>query len=99
MAPSTNEADQTAAQQDNWGPQDDQTMGPGGIANPANGASLPADDDRAIGQGPDHPDYPRGSSVSAVSVSEGKDLTFREKQVKVLRSPLLSLHVSTLVHW
>ncbi|GLB36500.1 putative zinc knuckle [Lyophyllum shimeji] len=82
MAPPTNDVDQNTAQQDNWGPQEDQAMGPGGIAEPANGASMPADDDRALGQGPDNPEYPRGSSVSAVSVSEGKDVTFREKQVK-----------------
>lgn len=94
MAPSTNEQDQSTVQQDNWGPQDDQSMGPGGIAEPTNGAPLPADDDRAMGQGVDNPDYPRGSSVSAVSASDGKDLSFREKQVKVLRS----LPVSSCLH-
>ncbi|KAG5648263.1 hypothetical protein DXG03_006222 [Asterophora parasitica] len=86
MAPSTNEPDQSAAQHDNWGPPDEQAMGPGGAAEPANGVTLPTDDDRAIGQGGENPDYPRGSSVSAVSASEGKELSFREKQVKVLRS-------------
>ncbi|KAF8058247.1 hypothetical protein FPV67DRAFT_1565727 [Lyophyllum atratum] len=95
MAPPTSEVDQTTAQQDNWGPQDDQAMGPGGIAEPANGASMPADDDRAIGHGGDNPDYPRGSSLSAVSVSESKDASSREKQVKVLRSLPVSSRLSS----
>ncbi|KAG5653496.1 hypothetical protein H0H81_012706 [Sphagnurus paluster] len=83
MAPSTNESDQPQAQQDSWGPQDDQQMGPGSIPESANGApSLPMDDDRTIGQPGDNPDYPRGSSASAVSAAEGKDISFREKQVK-----------------
>ncbi|KAG6844270.1 hypothetical protein H0H87_008218 [Tephrocybe sp. NHM501043] len=82
MVSSTNDADQASHQQDNWGPQDDQPMGPGGGVEPPNGAPLAADDDRALAQGPENPDYPRGSSVSAVSATEGKELSFREKQVK-----------------
>ncbi|KAG6891080.1 hypothetical protein C0995_014170 [Termitomyces sp. Mi166 len=82
MAPTTNDVDQPPHQQDNWGPQDEQSMGPGGGVEPPNGASLPADDDRALGQGPENPDYPRGSSAGAVSATEGKEITFREKQVK-----------------
>ncbi|KAG6866020.1 hypothetical protein C0991_009428 [Blastosporella zonata] len=80
MAPSTNDVEQSTHQQDNWGPQDDQPMGPGGGVEPPNGAPLPADDDRA--QGHENPDYPRGSSASAVSATEGKEPSFREKQVK-----------------
>ncbi|KAG6885714.1 hypothetical protein C0993_010887 [Termitomyces sp. T159_Od127] len=82
MAPTTNDVDQPSHQQDNWGPQDEQHMGPGGGVEPPNGASLPPDDDRALGQGPENPDYPRGSSAGAVSATEGKEITFREKQVK-----------------
>ncbi|KAG6891398.1 hypothetical protein C0992_007622 [Termitomyces sp. T32_za158] len=82
MAPPTNDVDQPSHQQDNWVPQDEQHMGPGGGVEPPNGASLPPDDDRALGQGPENPDYPRGSSAGAVSATEGKDITFREKQVK-----------------
>ncbi|KAG5352717.1 RNA-binding protein lark [Termitomyces sp. T112] len=82
MAPTTSDVDQPPHQQDNWGPQDEQPMGPGSGVEPPNGASLPADDDRALGQGPENPDYPRGSSAGAVSATEGKEITFREKQVK-----------------
>jgi hypothetical protein len=86
MAPSSIEVDESTVQQDNWGPQDDQSMGPGGTTEPPNGAPLPIDDDRAAGQGTDNPEFPRGSSVGDVSVSDSKGDTFREKQVKVLRS-------------
>lgn len=86
MAPASIEVDDPSVQQDNWGPQDDQSMGPGGIIEPSTGAPLPIDDDRAAGQGTDNPDFPRGSSVGDLSVSDSKGDTFREKQVKVLRS-------------
>ncbi|RDB28673.1 Glycine-rich RNA-binding protein RZ1B [Hypsizygus marmoreus] len=83
MAPPPTETDPNAMQQDNWGPQDDQAMGPGGTAEtPNNGAPLPADEERAAVQGADNPEYPRGSSVSAISVSDSKGDSFREKQVK-----------------
>lgn len=90
MAPSSIDTDQPTAQQDNWGPQDDQEMGPGGGVEPANGASLPADDDRATGQGTDSAEYPGGSTVNAVNSSDNNGEAFREKQVKVLRSLLVS---------
>jgi hypothetical protein len=63
---------------DNWGPQEDQSMGPVGNGQ-STGVSLPVDERGTI-QDPENPDFPpRGSSVS-------ENETFREKQVKVLRS-------------
>jgi hypothetical protein len=86
MAASPIEADGASLPpQDNWSPSDDRSMGPGGNPEPANGASLSIDNHHA-GQDPEHPDYPRGSSVGDVSVSGSKGDAFREKQVKVLRS-------------
>jgi len=70
-------ADDSSMPPDNWGPQDDQHIGPGGNGHSVAGTSLPVDD-RSTGQDPDNADYPRGSSVS-------DNETFREKQVKVLR--------------
>lgn len=70
-------ADDPSMQSDNWGPQDDQSMGPGGNGQPIAGASLPVDD-RSTGQDPENPEYPHSSSVSDTEA-------FREKQVKVLR--------------
>jgi hypothetical protein len=67
----------SATAADNW-PQDDQALGPGSNEQPANGASS-AVEERSAGQDPEPQDYPRGSSADAVE-------TFREKQVKVLRS-------------
>lgn len=68
-----------------WGPPNDQgadSMGPEDRADGTNGASLPADSE----QGPQNPNFTRGSSTGAVSgVSKG-DAPYREKQVKVLRS-------------
>jgi len=72
----------SSMQADNW-PQDDQSMGPGGNEQAANGASLPVDE-RSAGQDPENQDYPRGSSA-------GDNESYREKQVKVLRSFCLSL--------
>ncbi|KAF8167831.1 hypothetical protein B0H34DRAFT_683224 [Crassisporium funariophilum] len=69
-----NAVDDPSMQNDNWGPQDDQTMGPAGNGQPITGASLPVDD-RGTGQDPENPDYPHGSSVS-------ENEAFREKQVK-----------------
>lgn len=69
--------DGSTIQPDNWGPQEDQEMGPGGNGQATAGASLPVDE-RSAGQEPENPEYPRGSSVS-------DNETFREKQVKVLR--------------
>lgn len=60
---------------DNW-PQDDQVVGPGSNEQAANGPSV---EERSIGQDPEPQDYIRSSSAGAVE-------TFREKQVKVLRS-------------
>jgi len=68
-------------QGNSWGPQDDQGMGPGGNVQPANGASIPADD-RNAGQDPESAEYTRGSSVGDTSVSGNKGDSFREKQVK-----------------
>jgi hypothetical protein len=91
MAPSSVGVDDNTMQQENLGPQDEQLMGPGSTSDPPNGASLPADDDRAAGQGADNPDFLR---VSDVGVPEDKsDMTYREKQVKVLRSLFLSVTV------
>ncbi|KDR85271.1 hypothetical protein GALMADRAFT_234034 [Galerina marginata CBS 339.88] len=61
-------------QPDNWGPQEDQSIGPGANGQATTGASLPVDD-RGAGQDPENPDYPRASSVS-------ENEAFREKQVK-----------------
>jgi hypothetical protein len=81
------------ALQNNWAPQEDQTMGSVGNGQPANGAPLPGDD---INQG--HQDQennnqeypPRGSSVDASVNGGSKAEGYRgEKQVKVLSSPLL----------
>ncbi|KAF8203728.1 hypothetical protein BJ912DRAFT_940890 [Pholiota molesta] len=59
---------------DNWGPQEDQSMGPVGNGQ-STGVSLPVDERGTI-QDPENPDFPpRGSSVS-------ENETFREKQVK-----------------
>ncbi|KIM47936.1 hypothetical protein M413DRAFT_439633 [Hebeloma cylindrosporum] len=66
--------DGSTMQPDNWGPQEDQEMGPGGNGQATTGASLPVDE-RTAGQEPENPEYPRGSSVS-------DNETFREKQVK-----------------
>jgi hypothetical protein len=94
MAPSSVGVDDNTMQQDNWGPQDEQVMGPGSNNDPPNGASLPADDDRTGGQGADNPDFARGSSGGDVGVSDSKsDMTYREKQVKVLRSLFPSVTV------
>ncbi|PPQ67383.1 hypothetical protein CVT25_005962 [Psilocybe cyanescens] len=69
-----NAVDDSSMPPENWGPQDDQSIGTGGNGQSATGASLPVDD-RSTGQDPENPDYPRGSSVS-------ENETFREKQVK-----------------
>ena len=69
--------DGSTMQPDNWAPQEDQEMGPGGNGQATAGVSLPVDE-RSAGQEPENPEYPRGSSVS-------DNETFREKQVKVLR--------------
>jgi hypothetical protein len=79
----SNAVDDPSMQSDNWGPQDDQSMGPGGNGQPITGASLPVDD-RSTGQDPENVDYPHGSSVSDTEA-------FREKQVKVLRLFLVVL--------
>lgn len=85
MAPSSVGVDDNTMQQGNWSPHDEQSMGPGSTNDPPNGASLAADDDRTAGQGVDNPEFPRGSSAGDVGVSDSKsDMTFREKQVKVL---------------
>ncbi|PPR00262.1 hypothetical protein CVT24_005010 [Panaeolus cyanescens] len=57
-----------------WGPQDDHSMGPTSNGQGASGQSLPIDDRPAI-QDPENPDYPRGSSV-------GDNEIYREKQIK-----------------
>ena len=91
MAPSSVGVDDNTMQQENWSPQEEQSMGPGSANDPPNGASLPADDDRTAGQGADNPDFPHGSSAGDVGASDSKsDMTYREKQVKVLRSLFLS---------
>lgn len=60
---------------ENW-PQDDQISGSGASEQAANGASLAVE-----GHDSEQPqDYPRAPSTSAT------ETTFREKQVKVLRS-------------
>ena len=74
----SNAVDDPSMQSDNWGPQDDQSMGPGGNGQAIAGASLPVDDRSTAGQDPENPDYPHSSSVSDTEA-------FREKQVKVLR--------------
>jgi hypothetical protein len=83
--------------QENWGPPDDQNMGPTGETEGSNSGPNPADDHLA-GDGAENSGYPRGSSVGDVSLSGSKnDAGYREKQVKVLRSlpvsciPALSL--------
>jgi hypothetical protein len=72
---------------DNWKPPDDHLMGSRGDAE----VSGSADDSRAD-QAAENADYPRSSSVD-VSISGSKaELSYREKQVKVLRSfPLCCL--------
>lgn len=76
---------------DNWGPPDDQSMGPGGNTG-TNGASLPTDEQHlaVTARNSENQDYPHrgGSNASDGSVSGSKGDTYREKQVKVLRSPL-----------
>ena len=96
MVSSSIEVDESAMPQDNWGPQEDQPMGPSSSSDPPNGPSLPADDNRTAGQGADNADFHRGSSAGDVAVSEGKGDTYREKQVKVLRS-LCSVNCLSLV--
>ncbi|KAF9458726.1 hypothetical protein BDZ94DRAFT_1312978 [Collybia nuda] len=86
MAPTSIEGDDPATQQDNWGPQDDQSMGPGGGTEPSNGAPLHIDDDRAAGQGMDNPEFPRGSSVGDVSVSDSKGDTFLSCPARLKRT-------------
>ena len=90
MAPSSLDVEQTTIHQDNWGPLDDQEMDPGVAVDPGNPTSLPAEDDHhpAV-QGSDNPEYPGGSGINVASVSDNKGDTFREKQVKVLRSILV----------
>lgn len=73
-----NAPDDSTLQPENWGVQDEQTMGTAANNQSASGASL-AVDERSIVQDPENPDYPRSSSV-------GDNDSFREKQVKVLRS-------------
>ena len=73
-----NAVDESAMRSDSWAPQDGQPVGPGGNPQATNGQSLPVDDRGAV-QSPENPDFPRGSSVT-------DNETFREKQVKVLRS-------------
>jgi len=69
---------------DKWGPPDDQ--GPDSMdsqdgPDAANGA-LPAETE----QGQQNPDFTRGSSVGGGSGGSRADASYREKQVKVLRS-------------
>lgn len=73
--------------QENWGPSDDQGMGPaGGDTEASNGGPNPVDD-RLTSDDAQNSGYPRGSSVGDVSLSGSKnDAGYREKQVKVLRS-------------
>ena len=53
-----NTSDDSTMPPDNWGPQDDQTMGPTGNAQ-STSVAIPVDD-RSAGQDPENPDYPRG---------------------------------------
>lgn len=89
-----NPPDDNALPNDNWGPQDDHSMGPTSNGQGASGQPLSIDD-RAVVQDPENPDYPRGSSV-------GDNDIYREKQIKVLRFFLSVLCLldgsSALVH-
>jgi hypothetical protein len=68
----------SATATDNW-PQDDQSIAAGNEQT-ANGASLAAVEERSAGQDTEQPqDHTRSSSAGAAE-------TFRERQVKVLRS-------------
>ena len=81
------------ALQNNWAPQEDQTLGSVANGQPANGAPLPVDDINHGHQDPENnnQDYPpRGSSVDASVNGGNKAEGYRgEKQVKVLSSLLL----------
>lgn len=82
-----------AVLQNNWGPQDDQNLSSVGNGQPANGASLPADDlNHGHQDSENNQDYPpRGSSVDASVNGGNKPEGYRgEKQIKVLSSPLLN---------
>ncbi|KAG6814050.1 hypothetical protein H0H92_003900 [Tricholoma furcatifolium] len=74
---SNHDSDQPLHQQESWAAQDEQSMG--GL-EPSSGGPLPVDDDRALVTGVENPDYPHGSA--SVVNSEGKESSFREKQVK-----------------
>ncbi len=64
---------------DNWS-QEDHVMGAAESENAANGASSAVSiEERSAAQDPEPQDYPRSSSAGAIE-------TFRERQVKVLRS-------------
>jgi len=75
---------------DNWPPQGD-SSGPRGDTDALNGVISGSADDSRAGQPPQSKDYPRSSSAD-LSISGSKaDATYREKQIKVLRSLPCSL--------
>lgn len=75
----TTALEESAAATDNW-PQDEQPMDPVGNEQTANTASSAAVEERSAGQDTEQQqDHTRSSSAGAVE-------TFRERQVKVLRS-------------
>lgn len=75
----TTALEDSATATDNW-PQDDQTIDSVGNEQTTNGASPAAIEERSAGQETEQQqDHTRSSSVGAVE-------TFRERQVKVLRS-------------
>jgi hypothetical protein len=90
MAAVNTPPDDSALQQNNWGPQDDQVMGTPthGNGQSANGASMPSDEhnpsQETENSNGDFPP-PRGSSVGANSTNgAAKADSYRgEKQVKV----------------
>lgn len=71
--------EEAAITTDNWS-QEDHLMGSAESEKAANGASSAVSmEERTAAQDPEPQDYPRSSSAGAIE-------TFRERQVKVLRS-------------
>ena len=78
MAATAAALEDSATATDNW-PQDEQSVGPVGNEQATNGALSAVVEERSTGQDTEQQDPIRSSSVGAVE-------TFRERQVKVLRS-------------
>ncbi len=99
-AADTSPAEASLPLNDGWDAQDDRNMGPSASNGASAGGSPMHGEEHSTAQpeSSKNLDYPRGSSVGE-SVSGGKgDASFRDNQVKVLRSLLVSPSLLSSCH-